>query len=159
MTTLDPRTASPQRVFIGKNPDKSSAVTLAYLLTGLPGGVAVAGDDHHTEARASTSFANPAAWREIGYALLWATVLPAVNGLVISLAAWPVFSYTSALPSGGSPLVVLLTVVVVLGGLESASHGAGGRARPCEDAELGASPMNVDTTATTTATPTVHLHL
>ncbi|MFI6928358.1 hypothetical protein ACIBIZ_51120 [Nonomuraea spiralis] len=29
MTTLDPRTASPQRVFIGKNPDKSSAVTLA----------------------------------------------------------------------------------------------------------------------------------
>ncbi|WP_185844428.1 sensor histidine kinase [Nonomuraea sp. WAC 01424] len=50
------------------------------------------------------------------------TVLPAVNGLVISLAAWTVFSYTSALPSGGSPLVVLLTVVVVLGGLAGCAY-------------------------------------
>ncbi|MER5419595.1 sensor histidine kinase [Streptosporangium roseum] len=72
--------------------------------------------------RTPISFANPTAWREIGYALLWATIMPVVNGLVISLAALTVFSYASALPSGGSPLVVLLAVVVVLVGLAGCAY-------------------------------------
>ncbi|WP_433258217.1 histidine kinase [Streptosporangium sp. CA-135522] len=72
--------------------------------------------------RTPISFANPTAWREIGYALLWATVLPAVNGLVITLAALTVISYASALPSSGSPLVVLPTIVVVLVGLAGCAY-------------------------------------
>ncbi|MFC4012330.1 histidine kinase [Nonomuraea purpurea] len=72
--------------------------------------------------RTTLSFANPAAWREIGYALLWATILPAVNGLVIVLAALTVFSYAAALPPGGSPLVVLLTIVVVMAGLAGCAY-------------------------------------
>lgn len=55
-----------------------------------------------------TSLASPAAWREIGYALLWATILPAFNGLVITLAALTVVSYAASLPPGLAPLAVLI---------------------------------------------------
>ncbi|RSM98142.1 sensor histidine kinase [Nonomuraea sp. WAC 01424] len=57
--------------------------------------------------RTPISFASPAARREIGYALLWATILPVVNGLVIALAALTVNSYASSLPSGVSPAIVV----------------------------------------------------
>lgn len=72
-----------------------------------------------------TSFASPAAWREIGYALLWVTILPVVNALLVVVAGITVFSgvdtfhswLTAGAPvtaAGDPPVVVVLTVAMVL---------------------------------------------
>ncbi|GAA3508758.1 signal transduction histidine kinase [Streptosporangium album] len=72
-----------------------------------------------------TSFASPTAWREIGYAILWATILPVVNALIMTLAALTVISSVETfhswltvgnpvMPAGDPSTVVLLTVTMAL---------------------------------------------
>jgi signal transduction histidine kinase len=55
---------------------------------------------------ARASFAGAPAWREVGHALLWATLLPMVNGTVLVIAGLTIQSYVLALPSALWPLVV-----------------------------------------------------
>ncbi|GAA0943566.1 sensor histidine kinase [Nonomuraea longicatena] len=58
---------------------------------------------------ARAGLASPATWREIGHALLWATLLPTANGTIFVLVGLTVHSYVLALPAVLSPLFVVAT--------------------------------------------------
>ncbi|MER6947655.1 sensor histidine kinase [Nonomuraea sp. NPDC000554] len=57
-----------------------------------------------------------ATWREIGYALLWATILPAVDGVILTVAALTIVSFASDLPSAW------LTALVVAAGAAGCAY-------------------------------------
>ncbi|MEU0566062.1 sensor histidine kinase [Nonomuraea sp. NPDC005983] len=59
---------------------------------------------------------SPATWREIGYALLWATILPALDGVIMTLAALTIVSYASHPPSAW------LTALVVAAGVAGCAY-------------------------------------
>jgi signal transduction histidine kinase len=87
---------------------------------------------HPRRGRFLARFGTPAAWREVGYTLLWATVLPLIDffavTFVLSLVGTGVYSFvawltvdrpisiTGSYTVGDPPSVIVLTIVILIVG-------------------------------------------